>query len=68
MVHSSFSAKSGVNVKFLGMRAGPTKCQCSYCIGKNDSTSCRRALRKRGRQHEKKEVKKQAKLSEPLDN
>lgn len=52
-----YSNLNNVYMKFLGMRAGPTKCQCSYCIGKNDSVACRRALKKRGRQHEKKETK-----------
>lgn len=46
-------------MQFLGKRVGPTKCYCSYCVGKNDSKACLRTLKKRGRQHAKKELEKE---------
>ena len=42
-------------MKFLGHETAG--CQCKYCIGPNGSKPARRALKKRGRQIEKKEIK-----------
>ena len=54
-------------MQFLGKRIGPTKCYCSYCVGKGDSKACNRALKKRGRQAEKKEIKKELKTSDVVE-
>ena len=57
-----------VYMQFLGKRVGPTKCYCSYCVGKNDSKACHRTLKKRGRQHAKKELKKDLKAKDDQSN
>lgn len=54
-------------MRFLGQREGPTKCYCLYCIGGRPSKPHRRTLKKRGRQHQKKDIEKEMKkLSEPV--